>query len=154
MYQVCPEGIQLCNMINRDIYWRRYKKHCTRDNDASVPFKIGTLGPHTVLPITISCPVVFSWISSMVWNLFPFKDDLIWGKARSHRCHIWAMGVLSHLGDLMFGRKHYMRRDACSGVLSWWSYQSPAALSCSLLNHLNSFHGGMFKINAKFDTDS
>ena len=23
----------------------------------------------------------------------------------------------------------------------------------SLLNHLNSFHGGMFKLNAKFDAD-
>ena len=38
----------------------RYKKYCTEDNDASVPFKVGTLGPHTVLPIIISCPVVFS----------------------------------------------------------------------------------------------
>ena len=24
---------------------------------------------------------------------------------------------------------------------------------CGLLNHLNSFHGGMFKLNAKFDAD-
>ena len=36
--------------IEEDI---RYKKHCTQDNDASVPFKVGTLGPHTVLAITI-----------------------------------------------------------------------------------------------------
>ena len=26
--------------------------------------------------------------------------------------------------------------------------------SCGLLNHLNSFHGGMFKLNGKFDADS
>ena len=26
--------------------------------------------------------------------------------------------------------------------------------SCSLLYHLNSFHGGMFKLNTKFDADS
>ena len=38
----------------------RYKKHHTQDNDASVPFKVGTLGPHTVLPGAISCPIVFS----------------------------------------------------------------------------------------------
>ena len=38
----------------------RYNKHCTQDNDTSVPFKVGTLGPHTVLPIAISCPIVFS----------------------------------------------------------------------------------------------
>ena len=37
-----------------------YKKHCTQDNDTSVPFKVGTLGPHAVLPIFITCPVVFS----------------------------------------------------------------------------------------------
>ena len=39
-------------------------------------------------------------------------------------------------------------------VLSWWSCQSPVAHSSVLLNHLNSFHGGMFKINPKFDADS
>ena len=83
IHMVCPEGIQPCNMKNRDIYGRRYKKHCTQDNDASVPFKVGTVGPHTVLPIAISYPIVFSWISSVVWNLFPFKGDL--GKARNCR---------------------------------------------------------------------
>ena len=31
----------------------RYKKHCTQHNDASVPFKEGTLGPHTVLPASL-----------------------------------------------------------------------------------------------------
>ena len=25
----------------------RYKKHCTKDNDTSIPFKVGTLGPHS-----------------------------------------------------------------------------------------------------------
>ena len=28
------------------------------------------------------------------------------------------------------------------------------SISCGLLNHLNSFHGQMFKLNAKFDADS
>ena len=40
------------------------------------------------------------------------------------------------------------------GMLLWWSCQSPVLHSCSLLNHLNSFHGGMFKLNAKSDADS
>ena len=31
---------------------------------------------------------------------------------------------------------------------------TPVAHSCGLLNHLNSFHGGMFKLNAKFYADS
>ena len=60
----------------------RYKNHWTQGNVASVPFKVGTLEPHTVLPITISCPVVFSWISLMVWNLFLFKGDFSLGKSR------------------------------------------------------------------------
>ena len=38
----------------------RYKKQCTQDNDTSVAFKAGSLGTHTVLPMTISCPVIFS----------------------------------------------------------------------------------------------
>ena len=46
-----------------------------------------------------------------------------------------------------------MRRDAWAGVLLWWSCQSPVVHSCSFLNHLNSFHGGMFKFNAKSDAD-
>ena len=37
-----------------------YKKHCSRDNDASVPFKVGTLGPHTGPPVALSCPVIVS----------------------------------------------------------------------------------------------
>ena len=34
-----------------------------------------------VLPIAISFPVVFPWISAMVWNLFPFKGDFSFGKS-------------------------------------------------------------------------
>ena len=50
--------------------------------------------------------------------------------------------------------KNCMRYDVWTGSLLWWSCQSPVAHSCSLLNHLNSFHGGMFTFNAKFDSDS
>ena len=44
--EVCPENIQPRNMKNVDIY--------------SVPFKVSTLGPHTVLPIAIGCHILFS----------------------------------------------------------------------------------------------
>ena len=82
MYEVCPE-------VSSHIIWKievfieedtRYMKHCTYNNDTSVPFKVGTLKPHTVLPIAFSFPDVFSWILSMVWNLFPFKGDFSFGK--------------------------------------------------------------------------
>ena len=79
------ESIQPGTMKNRDICWRRYKKHCTQDNDASVPLKVGTLGPHTVLSVAISCPVTFAWTSLMVWNFFPFNGDFSLGKSqKSH----------------------------------------------------------------------
>ena len=60
----------------------RYKKHCTQDDDASVPFEADTLGLYTVLPVAISCPTVLSWISMMVWNPFPFKGDFSLGKSQ------------------------------------------------------------------------
>ena len=76
----------------------RYKKHCTKDKDASVPFKVGTLGPYTVLPITISCPIIFPWISLMVWNLFLFKCDFRLGKSQKSQGTKSGLEGLSHLG--------------------------------------------------------
>ena len=43
-------------------------------------------------------------------------------------------------------KKFRMRHDAWAGTLSYWSCQSPVAHSCGLLNQLNSFCGGMFKL--------
>ena len=121
----------------------------------SVPFEVGTLGPPTFLPITISCPVVFSWFSSMTWDLFPFKGDFNFGKThksqgtKSGLCGSWVPWVI-----WCFTKKLCTRQDVWMGMLSWWSCQSPVAHNCGLLNHPNSFHGGMFKLNAKFDADS
>ena len=53
-----------------------------------------------------------------------------------------------------FTKKLCMRCDAWAGALSWWSCQSAVAHSCGLLNHPNSFHEGMLKLNAKSDADS
>ena len=133
----------------------RNKKHCTQDNDASVPFKVGALGPHTVLPVTISCPTLFSWISSMVWNLFPFKGDFSFGKSqkslgtKSGLQRGWVTWVI-----WCFIKNLYMRHDAWVGALLWWSCQSPVAHSCGLPNHLSSFFGGRYKLNTNFDADS
>ena len=74
-------------------------------------------------------------------------------KARSHRApNLRCSGAESHR---WFGvlPKNCMRCEASVGTLSWWSCQSLAAHSCGLLNHPNSFHGGMIKHNAKFDAD-
>ena len=63
----------------------RHRKHCTQDNDASVPFKAGTLGPHTVLPIAISWLIIFSWTHWQSEISFLSKVILVLGKARSFR---------------------------------------------------------------------
>ena len=155
-YEVCPEAIQPCNMKNRDIYWRRYKIQETLyiGQWHLSPLQNKHLGTsHRALPVSISCPVVFSWISLMVWNLFPFEGNLVLGKARCHRAPNLGYRWLSHLEDLMFHQKLCTRRDAWAGVLLWWSCQSPVAHSCGLLNHPNSFLGGMFMFKPKSDAD-
>ena len=52
-----------------------------------------------------------------------------------------------------FAKKLCTRRDVWVGELLWWSGRSLAAHSCSLLNHPNSFHRGMFKLKTKCDAD-
>ena len=89
----------------------------------------------------------------MVWNLFPFKGDFSLGKSQK-----WQGANLGYRGAesptcFIFSPKNCMRCDVWVGMLLWWSCQSPVAHSWGLLNHLNSFHGEMFKLNAKFDAD-
>ena len=83
------------------------------------------------------------------------KVVLVSGKARSHRApnlgcrRCWITWVIWY-----FTKKLWTRCDVWAGTLFWWSCQSPVAQSCSLLNHLSSFHGGLFKLNTRFDADS
>ena len=133
----------------------RYKKHCTQGNDASVPFKVGILGPHTVLPVAIAAPLYFP--ESHWWSaISPLsKVILVLGKARSHRAPNLGCRGAESPGDLMFHQKTLHERcDAWVGVLSCCNCQSPVACSCGLLNHLNSFWREMFKLNTKFDANS
>ena len=76
-----------------------------------------------------------------------------WEKPEVAGHQIWAVGGLSHRGALMFCQKTLHETWCMSGHVVWWSCQSPVAHSCGLLNHLNSFHRGMFKFNTKFDAD-
>ena len=69
-------------------------------------------------------------------------------------CQIWAIGGLITWVIWCFAKKICIRHVVCVGGLLWWSCQSPVAHSCSLLNHLDSFCTGMFKLNSKFDADS
>ena len=83
------------------------------------------------------------------------KVILVLGKAGSCRgaksglSRSWVTWVI-----WCFTKKLCTRCDAWAGMLSWWSCQSPIAHRCSLLNHPNSSHRGIFKLNTKFDADS
>ena len=79
---------------------------------------------------------------------------LVLGKAKSCRapnlgCRGWVTWVI-----WCFAKTLCVRCDARAGTLLWWSCQSPVAHSCGLLNHQNSFYGGLFKLKTKFDADS
>ena len=113
-------------------------------------------GPHTVLPIAISCLVIFSWISSKVWNLFPFKGDCSLGKSQKLQAAKsgleWGC-VAESPGWFDVSPKNCTRCDA-EQVDVVMKLPVTSGPQLQLLNHLTSFHGGMFKLNTKFGIDS
>ena len=93
------------------------KKHCTQDNDASVPFKLGTLGPHVDL----------CWL-----QLVPFNILRCFACFRSSR--MWITFNKFSTTFEAFVSHFYLHRTHC-------------IIPKRLLNHLNSFHRVMFKLN-------
>ena len=108
VYKVCTESIQPCirkieTFIEEDT---RYKKHRTQDNDASVRFKVGTLGTSHSFPNhhQLPCCIFLNLIDSL--KSLPFQRWFyFWEKPEVAGGQTWAGGVLSHLGDLMFHKK-------------------------------------------------
>ena len=122
IFKACAEG----DMKNRDIFWRRYT---IRETLYIVHIVHGTVPPQSLQTrhlwtshsslITISCPVIFSWISSTVWNFFPFKREFNFGKSLKSQdtksglqrgwvtCVIWC-----------FTKTLCTRHDAWVGMLS------------------------------------
>ena len=91
------------------------------------------------------------------WSKISYLSKGIWvlGKVRSRRVpSLGCTGTCVAWVICCFAKKLCTRCDPWAGTLSWWCCPPPGAHSCGLLNHPNSFHGGMFKLNAKFDGDS
>ena len=109
------------------------------------------MGPHTALPIVINCPVVFSWILSWSEISSFSKVILVLGKARSLRAlNVGCRGAESPEW-LDVSPKNFI-----GDVIQEWARSREEAANhllprAAALNHMNRFHGGMFKLNTKFD---
>ena len=149
MYEVCLEGIQTCNIKNRGIYWRRYKIQQTLYTEQwrFIPLQSRHLGTSHSSPNRHHLPHCI--FLNLIDGLKPLSFQMwfqFWEKPE-------ITGVTSGWFDVL-PKKLCMRCDVWADTVWWWSCQWPVALSCGLLNHPNSFHRGMFKLNAEFDADS
>ena len=81
------------------------------------------------------------------------KEILVWGKARG--CMLQSLGSrrAELYGWFDVSPKNCTRLDPWAGTLLWWSCRSLVAQNHDLLNHPNTFHRGVFKLNAKSDAD-
>ena len=75
----------------------------------------------------ISCPIVFSWISSTFWNFSFSKVILVLGKARSCRMPNLGCRGAELLRWFDVSQANCTRCDAWEGALFWWSCQSTTA---------------------------
>ena len=150
IYEVCPKSTQPCTSKNRDIYWKRCKIQET--------LYLGQwcLSPLQSRPVGTS---QFSQSSSASLSYFPeFHQGsetsplseviLVLGKARSHR-----VPNLGHSGAESPGWFDVLPKNSAWHVMQEWAHCCDEAAisrcpSCGLLNHPDSFHGGMFKLNA------
>ena len=152
------EGIQPCIMKNRDIYWRRYKKQET-------PY----IGQWCFSPLqsrhletSHSSPNRHQLPSCIFLNLIPWSEIsslskviLVLGKGRSHRApNLGCLGSGAELPVWFAVLKKIPQKTWSMSSALWWSCPSSVTHNYCLLNHPSSFHGGMFKLNAKLDADS
>ena len=136
-----------------------------------MPFKVGTFGPHRVLPVPL--PLCKTLCKILCWNCCQLSHHipeshgqskisslsmviLVLGKARSYRApNLGCRGAESSgLFDVLLknSARNMMHEYACccdEGA----NHQFPVAQSYGLLNQPNSFCRRMFKFNAKFDVD-
>ena len=153
--QVCTEGTQLCNMKKR--HWRRSMIQETLYTGQWYlsPLRSRHLGTSHSSPNRhqLPCRIFLNIINSL--KSLPFQKWFCFGeKPEVTGYQIWAVAGMSHLGDLLFHQKTLHETRCMSGHVVMVQLPITSCHSCGLLNHLNSLHRGMFKLNAKFDADS
>ena len=127
IYIVCPEGIQTCNMKNRDIYWRRYKTQETlyRGQWYLSPLQSRHLGTSHSSPSR----------HQLLHGYFPeshrrsessslSKVISVLGKARSQRAPDLVSRGAQSPGWFDVSPKNCMRHDVWADEF-WWSCPSP-----------------------------
>ena len=151
----------------------RYKQHCIQDNDISVPFKVGTLGPHTVLPASL--PLFKTLCKIFCWNcpqlphhtflnlidgpnLFPFKSDFSFEKSQKSQGNLYTVNTLRCSACCRPSRM-WITFNGFSTIFEafvphFYLHSTHYIIPKSSLYHPNGFCGGMFKLNTKFDADS
>ena len=149
-------GIQPCTMKNRDIYWRRYQiqqtlyigqwclcplqsRHLgTSHSSSSISSTVQNTPQNPLLESPSAAPSYFS--ESDWWSEISSlsKVILVLGKARSLRAPNLGLGHWVTWVIWCVAKKLCRRCDAWVIEFLWWSYQSPVAHSCGLLNHPNS----------------
>ena len=103
---ICLEGIQPCNMDNRAIYWRRYKKKMHIGQRHIRPLQSGHLGASRSSPShhQLPCHVYPNRINGLKSLPLQWWFEF-WKKPEVMGHQIWAVGGLSHLDNLMFCQK-------------------------------------------------
>ena len=158
IYKVCPEGIQLCHMKNRDIYWRRHKVQETLyvGQWCFSPPQSRHFWALTQFSQSPSATLLY-FSESHWWSEISSLSRLIlvFGKAKSHRTpNLGCRGPESPGWYNISPRKSAWdtmhERARCRDEAA--NHQLPIA--AAFWNHLNSFHWGMFKLNIKSDADS
>ena len=135
IYEVCPEGIQTCNM-KIETFIEEDTRNIVHRTMTQSPSK---KAPWDLTQFSQSPLAAPSYFPESHWQCeIPFlsKVILVWGKARSVRAPNLGCRGAESPEWFDFAKKNCMRRDTWVDALSWWSCQSPVAHSCSLLNHL------------------
>ena len=164
----------------------RYKKHCTWDNYASVPFKVMTLRKSgslvavwikslaTAAQCSVCCGSRSSGVNFAVTHFMPkscvkISDTVVFRIPRSatgsHTVSRWSLLIAASTPLTFSGVLLVTGLPEC-GPLStdsqpsfevfvphFYLHRTHGTIPRSLLDHLSSFCGGMFKLNAKFDAD-
>ena len=155
----------------------KYKKHCTQDNNASVPFKVGTLEPHTVLLTAVrcsfcsgsrSCRTNFATTCFMPRSCVKISHSSFQNPQISFQfshcqlpifvdCSLYTFSILRCSAHCRPSRT-WITFNRFLTILEafvphFYLHCTHCIIPQNLLSHLNSFHRGILKLITRCDAD-